>query len=168
MRIPGKSGFQRAGSCLSLILILCASSNCGALEFGRNRNVDPSSSETNRNASNGNDTLFYLELSNPSITQPLKPDEGPGAKFVQVEVTEVVNPNKYPLSFEVRYQTGGGTKIYLGSFSLYPADHPGKFIVATQGKVKDEGAIILTMVVSDKVDSRDSIKVGVKKIRLLK
>jgi hypothetical protein len=87
---------------------------------------------------------------------------------VQVEVVEVLNPKKYALTFEVHYQPKSNTKIYLGSFSLYPADNPGKFIVPTQGKVKNEGAIVLSMVMADKVNVGDPLKVGVKKIKFLK
>jgi hypothetical protein len=112
--------------------------------------------------------VSYLNLSNRSITQAVEPNEVADARFVQVEVTEVVNRKKIPLSFEVRYQAKDNTRIYLGSFALYPADNPGKFIVATQGKVKGDGAIVLTMVISEKVDAEDVVKVGIKKIRLVK
>ncbi len=111
-----------------------------------------------------------MDISNPSLSQPIEPtDEGvEGAKFVQVEVSEVLNPKKYALTFEVRYQPKSNTKIYLGGFSLYPADNPRKFIVPTQGKVKNEGAIVLSMVITDKVDTRDLVKVGVKRIKFVK
>jgi hypothetical protein len=116
------------------------------------------------------ETLYYLDNNNPSLTQPLEAKDGPfdRYKFVQVEVTEVINPKKYPLTFEVRYLSKSNEKTYLGSFSLYPADNPGKFIVATQGKLKDEGAIILSLVVPDKIGAGDTIKVAVKKIKLIK
>jgi hypothetical protein len=83
-------------------------------------------------------------------------------------VAEVLNPKRYALTFEVHYQPTSTAKIYLGSFSLYPADNPGKFIVPTQGKVKNGGAIVLSMVIADKVDTRDPVKVRVKKIKFLK
>lgn len=116
------------------------------------------------------DTFYYLDNNKSSITQPLEPknESLEGCKFVQVVVTEVLNPKKYPLTFEVRYQSKSGEKIYLGSFSLYPSDNPGKFIVATQGKVKGEGAIILSLVIPDKFDAKDTIKVTVKKMKLIK
>lgn len=91
-----------------------------------------------------------------------------GYKFVQVEVTEVLNPKKFPLTFEVRYQSKSDVKTYLGSFSLYPSDNPGKFIVATQGRLKDEGAIVLSLVIPAKVDAGDTIKVTVKRIKFLR
>lgn len=142
-------------------MVLCTSCDCGPVEL-----VNHSGSN---NVIESDDTLYYLDLRKPSVTQPLETRiGGPAYKFVQVEVTEVLNPKKYPLTFEVRYQSKDNVKTYLGSFSLYPADNPGKFIVATQGKVKDEGAIILSFVIPDKVDTRDTIKVTVKKIKFLK
>jgi hypothetical protein len=161
MTMPGKRRFHKVGSCVCLILVLWVSSNCGTLELVRNSNANAAKSE---------ETLYYLDLSNPSITQPIEPRSGEieEAKLVQVEVAEVVNPKKHALTFEVHYRPKSNAKIYLGSFSLYPVDNPGKFIVATQGKVKDEGAIVLSMVILDKVDTSDPIKVGVKKIKFLK
>jgi hypothetical protein len=55
----------------------------------------------------------------------------------------------------------------LGSFSLYPADNPGKFIVPTQGKVKDDGAIVLSMLILDKLNADDAVEVAVKAIRFV-
>lgn len=121
--------------------------------------------------SDGNETLYYLDINKPGIVQPLDSrnmDQGRSYKFVQVEVANVVNPKKYPLTFQVHYQLNSDVKTYLGSFSLYPADNPGKFIVATQGKLKNEGAIVLSLVIPPDVEAGDTIKVGVKKIKLLK
>ena len=148
--------------CVCLSMVLCTSCNCRTVELANN-------GDSNK-VMKSDDTLYYLDLSKPSVTQPIEPRGGgqEALKFVQVEVTEVLNPKKYPLTFEVRYQSKDNVKTYLGSFSLYPADNPGKFIVATQGKVKDEGAIILSLVIPDKVDTRDTIKITVKKIRFLK
>ncbi|MCM3874456.1 MAG: hypothetical protein ND895_27510 [Pyrinomonadaceae bacterium] len=137
--------------------------------------VEPSNANaikpvTNNNALKSDETLYYLDLSNPSIRQPIEPttDNVETARFVQVEVAEVLNPKKYALTFEVHYQSESNTKIYLGTFSLYPADNPGKFIVPTQGNVKKEGAIVLSLVMVDKVDVTAPVKVGVKRIKFLK
>jgi hypothetical protein len=40
--------------------------------------------------------------------------------------------------------------------------------VPTQGKVKNEGAIILSMVIADKVETGEQVKVGVKRLKFLK
>jgi hypothetical protein len=57
----------------------------------------------------------------------------------------VTNPGRLPLSFRVDYRPEGGGTERLGEFSLYPADNPGRFIVATGGKARRRGEIVLTM-----------------------
>lgn len=169
--MAGKAGFQKVGSCLCLLLPLCVSFiNCGTLGSVQQGKVSSARPDTNTNANKSNDTLYYLDISKPSISQSIEPakDDADEAKFVQVEVVEVLNPQKYSLSFEVRYQPRSNEEVYLGSFSLYPADNPGKFIVATQGKVKNEGVIVLSMVIADKVAPATPVRVGVKRIRFLK
>src|SRR6266699_7017087 len=162
-----KMTLHKFGCWMSLILILSASCNCRALELPKNVNKG---SEVESGAATKGDFFYQLDLSKPSIAQPIEPRDlvQEGVKFLQIEVTEVVNPKKYPLSFKVHYQSGRGEKIYLGSFSLYPADNPGKFIVATQGKLKNEGAIVLSLEVPDKTDATDIVKVKIKRIRFLK
>jgi hypothetical protein len=160
---------RKTCSCVCLILIFCVSSNRGALKPVKQSNANTIKSDTDSNATNSDDTFYNLDISNPSINQPIKPTNGvEAAKFVQVEVAEVLNPKRYALTFEVHYQPTSTPKIYLGSFSLYPADNPGKFIVPTQGKVKNEGAIVLSMLIADKVNTGDLVKVRVKKIKFLK
>jgi hypothetical protein len=141
-------GTSRAGNIsggVCLLLLLCGSSHCAP--------ADPS--QTTKVNSASDSPFIYLDTKNPSVTQPIK-EKGEtvaNAKFVQVEVAEVRNPNRYALTFEVHYQPKDGPKVKLGSFSLFPADNPGTFIVATQGKVKQGGAIVITMVVLDRVTS---------------
>lgn len=162
----GQFRFRKAVSCTCLLLVLCFTSNCGGAELVNKANAN--GAQHNGNSSKTDAAVHYLDLANPTITQPIEPTEVEGAKFVEVEVTEVVNPGKYPLSFEVRYQTSDKNVLYLGSFGLYPADNPGKFIVATQGKVKGDGVIVLTLIVADKVHPGDTVKVKIKKIRFVK
>jgi hypothetical protein len=140
------------------VAVFCASCNTAALD--NLRGVEKSK-----------DTLYYLDNIKPTVEQPIEPKKGEvfeAYKFVQVEVTEVSNPKRFALSFEVSYRSKDRANNYLGSFSLYPADNPGKFIVATQGKLKNEGAIILTMVIQDKIGPGDTIKATVKKMKFLK
>jgi hypothetical protein len=157
-------------SCVCLILILCISSNCGTLKVVEQSNSNTVTPDTNNSTNKSADILYYLDVSNPSISQTIEPanDSVEGARFVQVEVAEVLNPKKHALTFEVNYLPRDGAKVYLGSFSLYPADNPGKFIVATHGRVEKEGSIVLSMVLVDKIDARDPIRVGVKRIKFLK
>jgi len=67
----------------------------------------------------------------------------------------------------VHYQPTEGDKILLGSFSLYPVTNPGRFIVPTQGKVKSEGKIILSLAKSDRMVAGDVVRVGVKKLKFV-
>ena len=69
---------------------------------------------------------------------------------IQQLVTYSLNPRRY-----------SSAKISI-------ANNPGKFIVATQGKVKSEGAIVVTMVINDKVDAADEVKAGIKRIKFVK
>ena len=167
---PGKLGFRKADSGVCLLMLLCFPAICGTLDLGKESDANRINRETGVSAIKSDETLYYLDVSNPSLSQPIEPanDGAEGAKFVQVEVAEVLNPNKYALTFEVWYQPKRNAKIYLGGFSLYPADNPGKFIVPTQSRVKNEGAIVLAMVIADRPGIRDLVKVGVKRIRFLK
>jgi hypothetical protein len=151
------------GISVSIILSTACSSKTVDLAKGENAN------RINSNRVVKDEELYYLDLNKPSIVQPIDPklQNVEAFKFVQVEVAEVVNPKKYPLAFKVFYQSGADEKLYLGSFGLYPSDNPGKFIVATQGKLKKDGAIILTLEIPDNVAASDTIKVGVKKIKLV-
>jgi hypothetical protein len=83
-------------------------------------------------------------------------------------VIKVTNPQKRPAQFEVHYQPNDGEKILLGGFSLYPPDNPGKFIVPTQGKVKAEGKLILSLVKSDQVVAGDVVKVDIRPMKFVK
>jgi hypothetical protein len=71
------------------------------------------------------------------------------AKFVEVDVANASNPNRYSLTFEVSFQSKEGIKSVLGNFSLYPADRPGRFIVPTQGKLRPGGTVRVSMIVLD-------------------
>jgi len=150
-----------------LFFSVAVASACGTSgQNGSGQTAAISSDQTGEKA----DSLYYLDLNKPSIEQAVAAttvaNEVP--KFVEVEVTQVTNPRKHPLTFEVRYRSTGSEPTYLGSFSLYPSDNPGKFLVATQGKVKGAGAIILSLITPDKTDRTDVIKVAVKPLVLLK
>ena len=149
-----------------MILLLSVSSNCGSVGMGKQGQPEEVKRETKDKSDN---RLFYLDLSNPDLRQPIEPatDRPEGAKFVQVEVAEVLNPKKYTATFDVFYQPPDGAKIQLGTFTLYPPDNPGKFIVATQGKVRNEGTIVLSLVIPDKVAAGDQVKIGVKRLRFV-
>jgi hypothetical protein len=114
--------------------------------------------------------LLYLDLNSPTISQPITPADlqaGVTPRFVQVDVAEVINPNRRAVFFEVHYQPSGGERIHLGGFSLYPSDNPGRFIVATQGKVRAEGTITLTMTTPDTKDPQEQLRAGVRRMRFV-
>ena len=68
-----------------------------------------------------------------------------GRKFVIVRIAAVVNPRKLPLTFAVGFRPRARPEVPLGTFSLYPADRPGRFIVATQGKLAPGGMVTLAI-----------------------
>ena len=163
--------FYRLGYGVCLVAFAFTSCNGRSLDLvnegNANAPVSPTNSVSQKNDNKSDEPLYYLDLNKPQIEQSLEPGdrEVEGSKFVQVEVAEVHNPQKYPVKFEVSYQPKDQEKIFLGSFSLFPPNNPGKFIVATQGKVKGEGKIILSLVTSD-AKAGDTLKIGVKRIRL--
>lgn len=81
-------------------------------------------------------------------------------KFVRIDVTEVVNPQKVPLSFHVHYRAPQDEPMLLGVFSLFPPDNPGTFIVPTQGKLRPGGAV--TVQLEAAVDGADLQQVRVR------
>ena len=167
--------FHRLGYGVFLVAFAFTSCNGRSLDLvnegnanaSANGSISSTNSSAQKNDAKSDEPLYYLDLNKPQIEQLI--DTGDGeverSKFVQVEVAEVHNPQKYPVKFEVSYQPKDQEKIFLGSFSLFPPNNPGKFIVATQGKVKGEGKIILSMVTSEQAKASDTLKVGVKRIR---
>ena len=112
---------------------------------------------------------YELRLANPIAQQAVELDQNTlqGKKFVQIEVTHVSNPQRIPLSFAVHFQSAQGEAIYLGSFSLFPPDNPGTFIVSTQGKLKAGGAVTVTLVPLQRVGSAPEIRVQIKRLSFL-
>ena len=109
---------------------------------------------------------FSLDLSNRSAARPIGPGlaDPASARFVEVDISDVVNPKRIRLTFEVEYQPGNGEKLPLGSFALFPPDNPGKFIVATRGRLRSGGAVVLSMRVLDEVGPQDRVRVTVRRI----
>jgi len=154
---------NRLGLCVCLAL-----TSCGGTWLHVGGSPATASSPTNQ-IDKSDQAVYSLDLQNPEITQPILPEDGDAAKarFVQVEIVGVVNPQKHPARFEVHYQPNDGERTLLGAFSLYPPDNPGKFIVPTQGRVKPDGKIILALAKSDRVAPGDVLKVLVKRMKLV-
>lgn len=149
---------------LTLLLLFSAACSGGTKELNGNDNRLIS------RRVGAEDTLYYLDSSNPTVEQTvdLMGVRADAYKFVQIEVARVTNPKKLPLTFEVWYRPKDKEKMLLGSFSLYPADNPGKFIVPTQGKLSDGAEILVSLVTPSAAVSRDIVGVGMKKITLIK
>ena len=109
---------------------------------------------------------FSLDLANRSVTKPIGRElaDPASAKFVEIDVSEVVNPKRIRLTFEVHYQPGNGERSLLGTFALFPPDNPGRFLVATGGRLRSGGAIVLSMVPLDEVGQQDRVRVTVRSI----
>jgi len=152
--------FGRLGTCVQLFILLAS--------FGAAAADSSTPGDDVRVAAPGEAPLRYLDIAHVSISQHIDPAaEGlRDNKFVQVDVAQVINPRKYGLSFEVYYQPTGGQKVRLGTFSLYPADNPGRFIVPTQAHVNREGSIIVSLLVMDPVANGVPLRVGIRKIAL--
>ena len=116
---------------------------------------------------NSNDDAFFnFDVRSSIVSQPVVADSPEKYKFVEVEVVKVVNPKLHPITFEVHYESTGRERVFLGTFSLFPADNPGKFIVATQGKVKGKGNLILSLVVPKESQDDDRLRVSTKRMKL--
>jgi hypothetical protein len=157
--MDGRSAFQTVCRCLCLVAV--ALSSCRAANSTYNH-PPGSDAITQENT----DSLLYLDLRTPTVTQKIGPQDklGSGCKFVQVEISRITNPKRYAIQFGLYYLPTNDEKVYLGSFSPFPADNPGKFIVATQGKVEDHGSLVLSMTLIDKPEPQDDIKVSLKKM----
>ena len=155
------------GVCLSTFAVAsCAGT---ALNVGLPQNANTATSSSNQN-DKSDQAVLSLDLQNPELIQKIMPGDGDPAtaRFVQVEVIKVTNPQKRPAQFQVHYQPNDGEKMLLGGFSLYPPDNPGKFIVPTQGRVKAEGRLILSLVKSDQIVAGDVLEVDVRPMKFVK
>src|SRR5215831_9353028 len=99
--ITGKTSLCKLSFCLCLVAI--AGSSCDSLDVSV-RKLDP--------AADRGDAVYHLDSTKTSVTQPIEPRDKveEGNKFVQVEITEVVNPKRYAVSFAVDYHLKSGTK----------------------------------------------------------
>lgn len=88
-------------------------------------------------------------------------------KFVQVSITDVVNPSLVPLSFTVYIKTVDQEKIFLGTFTLFPSDNPGSFIVPTQGKLKAGGSVFVSLDVSEQSNLQQEVEILMNSIKLV-
>lgn len=109
---------------------------------------------------------YELSLANPTAQQEIGADvrHPESQKFVEIEVTQVNNPQRLPLSFEVQFQPARGEKVRLGTFSLFPPDNPGKFLVATKTQLRAGGTLSVTLVPLRRTDDEEQIRVRLKRL----
>ena len=87
-------------------------------------------------------------------------------KFVEVSVVSVVNPGQHSVSFDVQHVSSNGETTFLGTFSLFPADNPGTFIVPTKRKLAAGGRLVLSLKLPPEVSDDDSLVIIAKEMRL--
>lgn len=148
---------RRIRSVVAALVIVTAMA-CKPAETSKDFNV--------RGTAPRGDDMRYLGSDNPLISSPVSAaDVARSPKFVVVRITQVQNPRRVPLSFTVSFRPARGEKFTLGTFSLYPADRPGRFIVATQGKVEPSGEILVELTTSV-TENVSQVRVGVAEITL--
>lgn len=147
------------GVCLPVLLLFAA---CNAA------NVTVAVNEANGDSGISQER-YRLDTKNRVLTQQLDETtlERTAHDLVEVEVLEVVNPEKGAVGFEVSYETGKERK-FIGTFALYPSDKPGKFILRTSGKLEQPGKLILTLTSPDPSTSTDRFHIYVARMRLRK
>jgi hypothetical protein len=114
--------------------------------------------------------LFHLELASPILIQPLESAAGVQpveSKFVEIQVVNAMNPKRYPVTVQVDYEPSSGARVHLGSFSLFPSDSPGKFIVPTKGQLQKRGAIVLSLQRPERAATSDTVRIAIRRIALL-
>ena len=110
--------------------------------------------------------MQYLDSARPSIVQTIDATAIAAASFVRVEVAKVDNPGKYALSFNVDFRDSDGKSSRLGTFSLFPPDNPGSFIVPVQHKLRAGGSVVVSLVIVDTPAPDAQVRVGIGKISL--
>lgn len=118
----------------------------------------------------GSRSLHVIDLAHPSFVQHVDPTDGdPGAfDFVQIRIVHVVNPQRIGVLFEVAFLADDGARVRLGSFSLFPPDNPGQFIVATQHRVRSSGSIVISLHTAQPVEASTPLSIGIGSIALIR
>jgi hypothetical protein len=142
---------------LAALAAFLVTSGCGAAE--------PPAHQPPRSAT-AEVAMQYLDRARPSIVQTIDAAAIATAHFVQVEVVQVENPRKYALSFNVDFREPGGKSVRLGTFSLFPPDNPGTFIVPAQDKLRAGGSIIVSLVIVDTPAPDAPVRVGIGRVSL--
>ena len=86
--------------------------------------------------------------------------------FLRLEVTSVINPQRLALSIEVLQSLPQQPDSLLGLVSLFPADNPGTFVVATGGRLRADGVLTVRLVSPDSGAARDGVRLSLRPITL--
>jgi len=107
---------------------------------------------------------YTLSLENRKAEQRIPTGlNAPGnVKFVEINITEVMNPERIPVSFDLEFGPADGERVFLGTFSLFPPNNPGTFIVAAQGNLENTGSLILTLRPVQQVKPGDTLRIRVE------
>jgi hypothetical protein len=118
----------------------------------------------------GSRPVHVIDLAHPSFTQRVDLTDGdPEAfDFVQIRIVRVVNPQRVGVLFAVDFLADSGSRVRLGSFSLFPPDNPGQFIVATQHHVRSSGSIVLSLHTAQPVDASTPLTIGIGSVALIR
>jgi hypothetical protein len=116
----------------------------------------------------GRDSLIELSLSAPEHRRSLSSfsAESRSLAFVRLEVASVVNPQRLALSLEVLQSVPQQPDSVLGMVSLFPADNPGTFIVATGGRLRSDGTLVVRLVSPDSGSARDAVRLALRPVTL--
>lgn len=140
-----------------LLATLCLCSACTGAHAGGRANSSCAGAEQR------------LSLATPTLEQPVDAAAVASAPaFVQVVIAAVANPQRIPVSFVLRFHARDGKASYLGSFSLFPADNPGTFIVATGDKLEAGGRVSVTLVPLQPVLSTQVVDACVASVRFIR
>jgi hypothetical protein len=114
--------------------------------------------------------MQLMDIAHPQLVHHVDDANGGLAMidFVQVCIVEVVNPQRIGLFFIVDFQPDGGKPLRLGSFSPYPADHPGTFIVGTKRQLTSAGSIVLSLRTTAVRDPTAPLSVTIGAVTLIK
>jgi hypothetical protein len=132
------------------------------------RTVESSREAAMATDSRGADSLIELTLTQPLYRQPVA-TLGAALRtlgFLRIEVVTVTNPQKLALSIEVRQAAPSQADSLLGMVSLFPADNPGTFVVATGGHLRADGTLTVRLVSPDSGSAREAVRVSMRPLVL--
>jgi hypothetical protein len=85
--------------------------------------------------------------------------------FLQIEVTQIENPNHVALALTVHTETPARGQTYLGSFVV--GAEANRFLVATQGTLQAGGNLTVTLLPLRNVTGDEGIRLRLKRFSLV-